>query len=124
MIEVIEGFPEGVIAITAKGRVSAADYRDVVVPLVEESLKQHDKVRLYYELGPEFSGIDASASWKDFKLGIGHLSRWERMAVVTDVEWIRITMNVFRFLMPGQLRVFTTEQAADARAWISETSSS
>jgi hypothetical protein len=40
------------------------------------------------------------------------------MAVVTDVDWIRHMINAFRFVMPGQLRVFATAQAAEARAWI------
>jgi hypothetical protein len=41
------------------------------------------------------------------------------MAVVTDVQWIRLAMGVFRFLMPGQLRIFGTNEAAEARRWIS-----
>lgn len=118
MIEIIEGFPEGVVAFAAKGRVTAADYDKVLIPKVEEALKLHDKVRLYYELGSDFSGVDAGAAWKDFRLGVEHLRRWERMAVVTDVEWIRLAINAFRFLMPGHLRVFGTGQAADARAWV------
>jgi hypothetical protein len=81
-------------------------------------LGRHDKLRLYYELGPEFMGLDAGAMWEDFKVGVGHLSRWERAAVVTDVEWMRHAVNAFRFLMPGQMRVFPTADAAEARAWI------
>jgi len=42
----------------------------------------------------------------------------ERVAVVTDVEWIKQTMRFFSFLMPGAMRVFPTSEAAQARAWI------
>jgi hypothetical protein len=49
---------------------------------------------------------------------VEHLSRWERMAVVTDVDWIQYLMNAFRVFMPGRLRVFATAQTSEARAWI------
>src|SRR5271169_2520152 len=55
---------------------------------------------------------------EDLKLGIEHLSRWERVAVVTDVAWIRHAVGAFQFLMPGEVRVFTTGQTSEARKWI------
>lgn len=120
MLEVLGGFPQGVVAVAAKGRVTADDYETVMIPAVEEAFRRLGKVRCYYELGRDFSGIDAEAAWKDFRIGVGHFSQWERMAVVTDVEWIRLAMRTFGFLMPGQLRVFPTGQAAEARDWVAE----
>ncbi|MGD1028332.1 MAG: STAS/SEC14 domain-containing protein [Candidatus Binatus soli] len=102
----------------AKERVTERDYLEVVIPAIEKSLKRNAKLRLYYELGSQFSGIDFGAEWEDLKVGIEHLSRWERMAVVTDVAWISHAVGAFRFLMPGELRVFTTAQASEAREWI------
>ena len=118
MIKTLEGFPQTVIALIAEGQVTRKDYEEVLIPRVNEALARHGKVRLYYELGPSFSGIDAEAAWEDLKIGLEHLSRWERIAVVTDVRWIRLTLNAFRFIMPGRLRVFDAGHAADARAWI------
>ena len=118
MIENIEGFPDNVIGLRAKGQVTKEDYERVLVPKVEAAFRRHSKVRLYYELGPEFSGIDPGAAWEDFKVGVEHLTRWQRAAIVTDVDWIRHMVNAFRFLMPGQLRLFTTDQAREAQAWI------
>jgi SpoIIAA-like len=118
MIEIIEGFPDNVIALAGRGQVTKKDYEQVLIPAVEAALKRHRKLRLYYELGSQFSGIDAAAAWEDLKVGVEHLTRWDRMAVVTDVEWIRHILNAFRFFMPGQLRVFATAQAAEARIWV------
>jgi SpoIIAA-like len=118
MIEIVEGFPEGVVGFAAKGRVTRQDYEHVLIPKVEGALRRHEKLRCYYELGSEFTGFEAGAMWEDFKIGVEHWSRWERVAVVTDIDWIRHTMSAFGFLMPGQVRVFATGQAAEARAWI------
>jgi len=121
MLKLLEGFPDDVIAVTARGRVTGADYDKVMIPAVERALRGHDKVRCYYELGREFEAFDLKSAWKDFVIGVEHLPRWERMAVVTDVEWIRYAMRAFGFVMPGELRVFATGQASEARDWIAET---
>lgn len=118
MIETVAGLPDNVIAFVAKGRVTRRDYDDVLTPAVEAALQRHPRIRCYYELGTDFTGMDAGAAWEDFRLGIGHLTKWEKVAVVTDVAWIRHTMNAFRFLMPGDIRIFATSQAEEAKTWI------
>ncbi len=120
MIELLTGFPDNTVAAVAKGRVTRLDYDDVLIPKVNEAVARHDKIRCYYELGAEFTGFDAGAAWEDFRLGIGNLTHWQRVAIVTDVEWLRMTMRFFRFLVPGELRVFGTADAAEARSWIVE----
>jgi len=118
MIEIIEGLPDNVVGLLATGEVTKKDYLEVVIPAIEKSLKRNAKLRLYYDLGSQFTGFDFGAEWEDFKLGIEHLSRWERAAVVTDVAWIKHMVGAFRFLMPGQMRAFTTADASKVREWI------
>jgi hypothetical protein len=118
MIEPLPDFPDSVIAFACRGHVTREDYEATLIPAVEAALERHDKLRLYYEIGADFSGIDPAAVWEDFKVGVEHWLRWERIAVVTDVEWIGQTMRVFSFLFPGEMRVFPTADAAQARRWI------
>jgi SpoIIAA-like len=119
MIEILTGFPDNVVAAAATGVVTRRDYQDVLEPQVELTLKRHQKIRCYYELGAQFSGMEPGAMWEDFKIGAEYILRWERVAVVTDVDWIKHAINIFRFVMPGQMRVFATSETAAARAWIS-----
>ena len=91
MIELLQGFPDDIVAIAYRGRVSGKDYETVLVPAVEAALTRHDKVRLYCEIPDGFEGFDAAAVWDDWKLGFGHLTRWGPVAAVTDVAWIRNT---------------------------------
>jgi SpoIIAA-like len=117
MIERLKDFPANVLAFACRGKVTKADYDTVLVPAVNEALKSGHKLRIYYETGDEF-GIEPGAVWEDFKVGMEHLTRWERMAVVTDVDWIKHTMKFFSFMMPGDMRTFARADAAKARAWI------
>lgn len=120
MIEVLEGFPESVVAFAAKGKVTREDYERVLIPAVEAAFRRSRRIRLYYEIGSQSIAFEPGAMWEDTKLGVKHWSRWERMAVVTDAEWIRVVLNVFRFLVPGEVRIFAMSEAAQARAWIAE----
>jgi hypothetical protein len=118
MIEPLTGFPNNVLAFACHGRVTRQDYETVLIPSVEATLKAHEKVGLYYEVGPDFTGIETGTVLEDIKVGVEHLNRWDRLALVSDVEWIRNTVTVFGFLLPGHLRVFHLSETASARAWI------
>ena len=118
MIETLKGFPAKVLAVVCKGHVTRRDYETVLIPAVEETLKQPGKIRLYYQVDPDFAGIEPGAMWEDFKVGIEHLSRWERFAVVTDVEWIRHTLGFLGFLIPAIVKIFHVSEEAQAREWI------
>ena len=118
MMQVVEGLPDNVVGIVTKGRVTNQDCDKILRPLVETSLRRHEKVRLYYEIGSRFPG----AAWEDLRLGIENIPQWERVAVVTDVGWVRHTVNALRFLIPGEVRVYPTNQAYQGCAWISSPS--
>src|SRR5690348_12235496 len=114
MLELIGGLPGHVVGIAVSGRLTMQDCRDVLVPAMERSLKRHEKIRLYYELNSRFPG----AAWDELDLGLEHVSRCERVAIVTDIGWVRLTVKALRFLIPSEIRVFATIQAEEGRAWI------
>ena len=118
MIETLTGFPSNVVAINCHAEVTQRDYETVLVPAIETALKANEKLRLYYRIDADFRAIEPRAMWEDFKVGMAHLSRWERIAVVTDVDWIRSTVRAFGFLMPCAVKVFSLADASAASAWV------
>lgn len=119
MVERISDLPENVVGFSATGTVTDADYENVIVPAVEALFARAGKARFLYHLGPAFSGFEAAAVWDDTKLGMKHLGGWERLAVVTDVEWIRAAVKVFGVAIHGDVRVFDNDELAEAKRWIS-----
>jgi len=118
MVEQIPNLPDNVLAFTAKGTVTADDYESIIIPAVEKRFSRQGKVRFLYHLGDDFSGFEAAAMWDDAKLGLKHIRGWEKIAVVSDVEWIRAAVKVFGLMMPGHVRVFHDRELANATQWI------
>lgn len=120
MIELITDLPNHVLGFKASGRVTADDYQTVVVPAIETTLRKTKYVRLLYVLGEDFEGYTGAAAWEDAKVGLGHLTRFDRIAVVSDVDWIETTVKAFGFVMPCEVRVFDNKHLHEARVWITE----
>lgn len=118
MIALLPDFPDHVVAASAVGRVTRADYETVLVPAVERALAGHERISVYYELGPRFDAFDGGAFWADFKIGVSHWRRWNRVAVVTDVDWVRRAVSAAGALMPTPARVFPVAEADAARRWV------
>ena len=59
----------------------------------------------------------------DAKLYVGELvhhdlSKWKRCAVVTDHDWLRHAIGMFRFMMPGEVECFEPCRRCEAAiAW-------
>jgi len=120
MLERIQGLPDNVLGFKATGEVTGGDYESVLIPAVEELLARQKSIRFLYHLGEEFTGFDAKAMWDDAKVGLQHLTAWERVAVVTDVGWLRTAVNAFGFIMPGHVKVFSNGDLEAARKWLCE----
>jgi len=120
MIEQMQGLPAGTLGFRAIGQVTAADYERVIVPDVEAAFALNRKLRQIYHIGEDFTGFDPGAMWDDAKLGMRHLSGWDRVALVTDVPWLRMTATAMGFAVPAEFRLFGNAQLAEARSWISE----
>jgi len=101
LLEKISDVPDSVLGFRASGELTGEDYRNVLVPAVEAALQSLDKLRLLYLLGDDVTGLSAGAAWQDTKVGMEHVTRWEKIAVVTDKDWLRHSVDIFGYLIPG-----------------------
>jgi hypothetical protein len=118
MIEILQGYPDEVLAISGAGRITADDYRNVLVPEAEARIARHGSVRILYYLGPKYQSFSTSAVWSDVLLGLSNWSKFGRVALVTDVEWIRASARLFTPFFRRALRIFAAADLNTASAWI------
>ena len=79
-----------------------------------------DRIRLLAQVGPGFKGYSLDAIWDDTKLGLRHWNGFERVAVVTDVGWIKTGVKAMAFMMPCPVQLFAIGELDDAKRWLSE----
>ena len=120
MIKQIKGLPNNILGFEAIGTVTGEDYETVLIPAVEAKLKEFSKVRMIYQLGSDFSGYDMEAMLDDAKIGFKHFKAWEKIAVVSDIDWIRSAVHLLGFAIPGHVRIFKNDELADAKKWLAD----
>ena len=120
MIELIEGLPDGVVGLEGVGEVTSDDYSSTAFPAVEDALSRHKKIGLLHVLGERFTGYESGGGWADAKLGVLHALSWRRIAVVTDLDHIRKQVKRAGWLVPGEMKLFSNAQRAEAEAWVSD----
>ncbi|MGD8817760.1 MAG: STAS/SEC14 domain-containing protein [Acidobacteriota bacterium] len=120
MITTYDDVPDTVVAVRASGEVTAADYQKVLIPAVEQVLDQYEKVSFLYHLGPDFTGFTAGAMWDDTRVGFEHYTSWYKIALVSDMSWIRHLASGMGIFMPAQVRVFDNDQLDEAKRWVAE----
>ena len=121
MIERIDDMPAGTIGLRASGKLTRAEYREVLEPALREGLESGE-LRLVFVLD-SFDGIELAAVPEDIKTGlsawIGHHSAWKRFALVTDVDWVAKSMHLFAWLTPGEVKTYGLDGLEEAKAWVS-----
>ena len=117
----LEKIPDSnVLIVTAKGKITDDDYEDVLIPAMESTLENYDKVRILIHFGDDYEGIEGDAMWEDTKVGLKHFTSFEKCAVVSDVKWLRRSIKTFGFLIPGEVKLFHNEELDDAKTWVGE----
>ena len=63
--------------------------------------------------------VEGDAMKADTGFRARHASSFERVAVVSDEDWMRPALRALSFLMPGKAKGFRVAELADAKAWLS-----
>ena len=115
MIKELNGLPAGVVGFEVADTLRAEDYRDVILPALERAAASGE-VRFVIVI-PEFHGMSGGALWQDLKVGVEHFRASKRIALVTDIEWMKNLTTLFGWMTPGEVRTFPLAQRDEAIAW-------
>jgi len=120
MLKQMRDMPIGTVGFEAIGKVEDDDFEDVVEPVLRAEIAAGRKIRLLYLLGPELREYEGDTLAEEMKFAARHPTQYERVAVVSDEDWLRPALRVLSVLVPGQLRAFPVARLAAAREWLAE----
>lgn len=119
MITKMNGIPDYVAGFTATGEVTKKDYTDVVFPEVERVLNKHGHIHFLLELETSAGNLTAGAWMSDAMIGLKHLTKWKKMAIVSDQNAVEKITDIISPIMPGESKGFNLSELDEAKEWVS-----
>ncbi|OKL39270.1 SpoIIAA family protein [Pontibacter flavimaris] len=116
MLQLLEQSKDDLVAFRISGDVSRSDY-DVMLPLLQERIKQHGKIRVYAEV-QDVADISLRALWEDIKFDIKHASNFSKVALVGDKKWIDWLTIMAKPFTSADVKYFDFTQRQLAWEWI------
>ena len=121
MVKVIAVSEPDILGFGISGRLTRADYEEILLPAVQDRIASGEPIRILAVI-EDFHGVEPGALLQDLmavaKLGSRQRVITLRFAVVSDTDWVRRAIALFGWLVPGEIRMFTTIQRADAETWL------
>jgi len=120
MIHQINNLPENIVGFTASGEVTKEDFLLNVMPQVQSLINKTGKLNYLLVLETSIKNFTFGAWVEDAIMGIKHLIKWNKAAIVTDVEGIRTFTNLFSKIIPGEFKGFEHSELQQAIDWVSK----
>ncbi|WP_029272542.1 STAS/SEC14 domain-containing protein [Flavobacterium sp. KJJ] len=109
---------DNIVAFRALAEVTKNDFLTVVTPAVEHLVKQTNEINFLLVLDTDLENFSAGAWLQDALLGLKHLGKWNRAAIITDSEEIISFTNGFSYVVPGEFKGFKKLDFNRALNWV------
>ena len=120
MLRRITDMPAGTVGFEAVGEVEDDDWEEAVEPVLRREMAEGQKIHLLYLLGPEARDPEGDAIAADTGFRARHATSFDRVAVVSDEDWMRPALRALSALLPGKARGFPVRELESAKAWVAE----
>lgn len=119
MITEMQGLPANMVGFKAEGEITEVDFRNVVMPKVQQAVDRNEKLNYLLVLHTDIRNFTPGAWLSDAMMGMKHLFRWNRVGIVSDVAEIRNFTKGFSLVMPGEFKGFEHKDLQAAIDWVS-----
>lgn len=118
MIEILAQSHDNVLGIKASGKVTDKDYKEVIIPKLDDILSEYGRGSFLYYLSNEFEGFELGAIWDDIKYASGHHDKIDKVALVGGPKWIEWTSKICGHLVKAEIKTFEEDQLDTAWQWL------
>lgn len=106
------------LSLKAIGKLTHEDYK-TITPMLDSALDavKDPHVKVLVD-GTQMEGWEPRAAWDDFKLGLKHGNKFDKIAIYGNKQWQERTTKIAGWFMPGEAKFF--DNVNDALAWLQE----
>ncbi len=115
MIKVLPESQGNLLVVRAEGKLTGADYRDVIVPRLRALIRDHGQVRYLLD---DFDGWQVAALWEDARFAMAHRSDFEKIGLVGGPAWVVWALKLIALLMRGEIKTYSRGAWDEALRWI------
>lgn len=119
MVELLTDFPPHVAAYRAWGAISKEEYERMVMARVDEVANTFGKINFLVLLETPMHNYSISAFIDYLKVSFEHFTKWERMAIVTNEQWVRQAYKMLSHIVHGEIKGYELKDMDKAKAWVS-----
>lgn len=116
MLQFLEQASNDLVAFRISAHIDKNDY-EVMLPVLEEKIRQHGKIRVYAEL-IEVETYSLKALWKEIKFDLKHLNDFSKAAIIGDAAWMDTLAVMARPFTSAEVKHFKSENRTEAWAWV------
>ena len=102
------------VEVNVYGEFSLADYKEFE-DMVNSTVKSEGVVDLLFDLR-EMADFTLDVAWEDIVFARAHANDFNRIAVLTNSQWVAWSAWLPRIFVRAEIQVFGEE--AEARAWL------
>jgi hypothetical protein len=120
MITIMQETEGKTLVVQATGSLTNQDYEKILIPSLNQLIEKFEKIRLVFYLAENFTGIELGAVWDDAVFGLQHRHNFEKIAIVSDKQWVEWATKIGSYFLDGQVAFYTPTEFKDAVAWVKQ----
>ncbi|WP_184549641.1 STAS/SEC14 domain-containing protein [Mucilaginibacter sp. FT3.2] len=120
MLKHLNYLPKHVLGLHAVGDITNNEYEQVLKPLLGDHIRENGKINFLLILETDIKDFDAGAWCGNIGIGLKYLTKWSKLAIVTDQKGMREFSHLFKYILPGHYRGYRLEDLDEAIKWITE----
>ena len=117
MIKQLDSSTKELLILEARGEITADDYKDTLVPLMEKLLEDNGDIRCVITFDESFTNFTLGAIAQDGLFGMHNITAFKKISIVGLHNWMEELVKMAEFFMPNVIKKFEPEQMQEAIEW-------
>ena len=118
MIEILPKSHDNIMGVKASGKVTDADYKEILIPGLDKIIQEHGNGNFLYYLSDEFEGFELGAMWDAAQYACSHADKFVKIAFVGGPKWMEWSVKMSEFFIKAEIKPFRDDQLDEAWNWI------